>query len=108
MALSPSLGVFTYGTDELSQANGPNFKVNWSSTSSITLEGTSTLVVPGSPTFPKDSINPCDGSRIATLNKRLVGQAPLAYPIGPDCVDLSVLSFIKSLTSLSFIWDLDI
>ncbi|GKA85031.1 reverse transcriptase domain-containing protein [Tanacetum coccineum] len=47
--------VFPYGTVELSQNSGPNFKVKWSSSSNIALGGdVPTEVVPDLQTFPKD------------------------------------------------------
>ncbi|GJY43398.1 reverse transcriptase domain-containing protein [Tanacetum coccineum] len=68
--------VFPYGTVELSQANGPNFKVN-GHRASITLEGTYQLVSFQISTLsPKDAKNPCDGFKIATLKQRFVGGSP--------------------------------
>ncbi|GJW26244.1 reverse transcriptase domain-containing protein [Tanacetum coccineum] len=48
-------------------------------------------------TFPRDPINPCDGSSIVTLNKRFVGGTPCLSVVIADCEkSLRVLSFIKS------------
>ncbi|GKA88494.1 hypothetical protein Tco_0810258 [Tanacetum coccineum] len=57
--------------------------------SSTTLEGTyHTWGSSRSPNFPQGSINPCDGSSIATLNKRFVGGTPCLSVVDcPDCED---------------------
>ncbi|GJR63837.1 hypothetical protein Tco_0009902 [Tanacetum coccineum] len=83
MALFTSLSI-PYGTVELSQANGPNFKVNGHRVKHYWRERT-TLGSSRSPNFPQGSINPCDGSSIVTLNKRFVGGTPCLSVV--DCPD---------------------
>ncbi|GJS69236.1 reverse transcriptase domain-containing protein [Tanacetum coccineum] len=80
--------VFPYGTIELSQNSGPNFKVNGSSFNAYFVRGVTTMVVPISKTFPKCPIN----SRIARIVKALV---------------FSVLSIrsLKSFTSSASFWE---
>ncbi|GJS65021.1 hypothetical protein Tco_0679585 [Tanacetum coccineum] len=56
---------FTYGTVELSQANGPNFKVNGHRVKHYFGGDVPQLVVPDLQTFPMDQICPdCEGSRV--------------------------------------------
>ncbi|GJT63080.1 hypothetical protein Tco_1006613 [Tanacetum coccineum] len=58
------------------------------STLSPSLKERTTLGSSRSPNFPQGSINPCDGSSIATLNKRFVGGTPCLSVVDcPDCED---------------------
>ncbi|GJT23316.1 reverse transcriptase domain-containing protein [Tanacetum coccineum] len=87
MALSPSLGICrTTMLSFLSQR--AKFQSEWSSRQALLWRERTTLGSSRSPNFPQGSINPCDGSSIATLNKRFVGGTPCLSVVDcPDCED---------------------
>nr|GEW16401.1 reverse transcriptase domain-containing protein [Tanacetum cinerariifolium] len=70
--------VFPYGTVELSQANGPNFKVNSHRIKHYFRGDVPQLVVPDLQDFPPSSTLVWGGLRSSsvTLNKRFVGGTP--------------------------------
>ncbi|GJV47353.1 hypothetical protein Tco_1437565 [Tanacetum coccineum] len=82
--------VFPYWHVERSQCHGPKFQSDfeWSSRQALLWRERTTLGSSRSPNFPQGSINPCDGSSIATLNKRFVGGTPCLSVVDcPDCED---------------------
>ncbi|GJU62793.1 hypothetical protein Tco_1244628 [Tanacetum coccineum] len=86
----PSLEDFRTGNVRAFSTNGPNFKERVIASKGIYFGGNVPhLVVPDSPKLsPQGSINPCDGSSIATLNKRFVGGTPCLSVVDcPDCED---------------------
>ncbi|GJS87498.1 reverse transcriptase domain-containing protein [Tanacetum coccineum] len=83
--------VFPYGTVELSQNSGPNFKVNGHRLKKTRNKGGVTVQTrgcPGSPDVPHGPINSGDGSSVGTLNKRFVGGTPCLSVDFPDCETL--------------------
>ncbi|GJS95358.1 reverse transcriptase domain-containing protein [Tanacetum coccineum] len=77
--------VFPYGTIELSQPDGPNFKVNGHRVKHYFGEDLPPKVVQDLQTFPKE-MNSGIGSSLVTLNKRFVGGTP--------CLSVVMMSWI--------------
>nr|GEX36925.1 reverse transcriptase domain-containing protein [Tanacetum cinerariifolium] len=68
--------VYPYGTVELSQPDGPNFKVNGHRVKHYFGEDVPKVIVLDVQTFPRDHSIRGIGSSSATLNKRFVGGTP--------------------------------
>ncbi|GJQ93457.1 reverse transcriptase domain-containing protein [Tanacetum coccineum] len=79
------LKYFRFGTVELSQANGPNFKVMVIASSILWRERTH-LVVQISK-LSQGSLNPCDGSSICDPKQALRGGNSMLIRNCPDCED---------------------
>ncbi|GKA46926.1 hypothetical protein Tco_0739809 [Tanacetum coccineum] len=99
--------VFPYGTVELSQNSGPNFKVNGHRIKHY-FGGDVPQLVSDLLTFPKCPINSGDGSKNENGLKTsaYVGRPTQAYRDCPDCEDSRALSFIfhsQEFRILSFI-----
>nr|GFA17930.1 reverse transcriptase domain-containing protein [Tanacetum cinerariifolium] len=69
--------VFPYGTVELSQANGPNFKVNGHRVKHYFGGGCTTIGSPGSPNFLHGPMNTGNCVKLSDLKQALHGRQPM-------------------------------
>ncbi|GKA87267.1 reverse transcriptase domain-containing protein [Tanacetum coccineum] len=107
--------VFPYGAVELSQTDGPNFKVNGHRLKTLLWKGHTTDGFPGSPNFPHGPLNSraSQAHDLVNKNKRFIGGNP-CLSLVIDCSDYEdsrARGFVHrslDLRSFACLWEFDI
>ncbi|GJT29471.1 reverse transcriptase domain-containing protein [Tanacetum coccineum] len=97
--------VFPYGTVELSQNSGPNFKRRWSSYKTLLWRGHTNEVVTVSPDVPHGTINSGEGQDSRPKQSFVGGTPCLSVVDFLVCEDSHASSSHKSFTSSASFWE---